>query len=1162
MATGEKKIHPECDDEEGCANVNLIEGALAGRTPGMSLTFNTARAVDADVERTRIVLISAASETSLTARMVQLREWCRTRMQSAFLEDLSYTLASRRSSLSWRNVLVACSEQQLLMSLDQSAMNPVRPHPNNSVCYIFTGQGAQWLAMARELFPFEPFTRSIARSEQILHQLDSPWSLFEELLRSEEESWVGRSEIGQPATCAIQIAIVDLLDTLRLKPQMVLGHSSGEIAAAYAAKALSHESALTIAFHRGSLAKRCNNILGVKGAMLALSCGEAFVASHMDKLTSGRVMIACVNSPSSTVVSGDESAIDELNDMMEAFAIPARKLRVDAAYHSHHMQSVASIYLESIKHIRLEQPGGTIKFYSSVTGGEKTSEFGPHYWVNNLTSKVRFRDALQTLCEDLQAAVSNSSTLTIFLEIGASSTLITPAKQTITKLKLDSFQAAYASVMERNRNDPTALFHLMALLARHGACVDLDAVNTSLCSHTPPKVISTLPPYPFDHSTRHWHESYIMKQYRLRSHPYHDLVGLRVPGDTTLEPVWRHHLSLESLPWLLDHQVENRVVFPGSGYLAMVIQAVHQISSVRLAESKATIESYVLTDTIFSKTLELLSSADEVELRLTLRFKNSRQPHNVDDEQDFCISSVSFDGEVQEHCRGSVAIRIKTTSLQEDPLSVRTVDGKSIEQSQYPAFDMQSIYESMRSKGNHWGEKFAAVTELNATDRHAVGKVTIPDIAQSMPGNFQHSHVIHPATLDALIHTSLMLYSRAYSSSVILPVAIESMILSASVPTLPGTQLDFDTSIHSEASSSMDFDLTVRQAGESIGLHPWIQIRNGKLRGSTELQTPIQRDQNTEVYALEWGIDVDYCTPSFEDADQRAEIEQQERVIILNASASSFLESTLPEFQSGTIESRYSSYVEWMERHTNASQPRLENGQGPAMKVADACPSVEGEILNRVGTNLVSILKGQIDPLSLLLEGNLLPRFYAESASSIRCYQHAANYIEKVLFKQPKIKILEVGAGTGGATLYLLQALSGNEKLTQRLQYDVTDITSGFKEIAEDRLKHWASLLTFSTLDISKDPVPQGFFGARYDIVLASNSLHAAQSIDDALAHIEFLLKPGGKLVLIEITRLLSYMSAIFGLLPGWFMGELVSRLYNIDLIFMQSVTMGVIAHQ
>lgn len=894
--------------------------------------------------------------------------------------------------------------------------------------------------------------------------------------------------------------------------------------------------------------------------MLALSCGEAFVASHMDKLTSGRVTIACVNSPSSTVVSGDESAIDEMHDMMEAFAIPTKKLRVDAAYHSHHMKSVASEYLKSIEHIEFRQPDGSIKFYSSVTGGEKTTEFGPEYWVNNLTSKVRFRDALQTLCKDFQAAVYNTSAITIFLEIGASSNLITPSKQTITKLKLDDFQAAYGSILERNRNDPTAIFHLMAMLTRHGIYVDLNAVNALWGSQTSPKVITTLPPYPFDHSTRHWHESYIMKQHRLRSHPYHDLVGLRVPGDTTLEPVWRHHLSLESLPWLLDHRVENRVVFPGSGYLAMVIQAVHQISSIRLAESKDAIESYVLTDLTFSKTLELLSSTDVVELRLTLRFKNSKQPHAIEDEQDLCISSVHFDGEIQEHCRGCVAIRTKT--LQEDSLPIRTTDGNSIEQSQYPAFDTQSIYESMRSRGNQWGETFAAVTEFNATDRQAVGKVTIPDISQTMPGKFQHAHVIHPATLDALIHTSLMLYSRANSSSVILPVAIESMILSAFVPTLPGTELNLNTVIHSGSSSSMSFDLSVQQAGESIGDYPWIQIRNGKLRGSSELRTSIQSDRNAEVYALQWGIDVDHCLPSFEDTDQRIEIEQQQRVVILNVSATSFLESTILEIQHGTVQSRHSSYMEWMVRHTDATPPQLQNGQSTAINVADACASVEGEILDRVGTNLCSILRGQIDPLSLLLEDDLLTRFYAESPSSIRCYQHAVSYIEKVLFKQPEIKILEVGAGTGGATLHLLQALSGNEKLTQKLQYDVTDTTSGFSDIAEDRLRYWRSLLTFNTLDISKDPRPQGFAGAQYDIILASNSLHAAQSIDDALTHVELLLKPGGKLILIEITRLLSYMCAIFGLLPGWFMGKVVSDFHNIDLIILQSVTMAVIAHQ
>ena len=169
-------------------------------------------------------------------------------LQGSHLHDLSYTLAARRSLHGWRSAIVASDTQDLIDKL--SRVKPTKSSGGTStpaVTFIFTGQGAQWYAMGRELLLSSSIFRdSIATSSSLLKHWGSPWSLDEELLRDDADSRLNESELAQPATTAIQVALVDLLAHVGVVPQRVCGHSSGEIGAAYAAGVLSHEAALKV----------------------------------------------------------------------------------------------------------------------------------------------------------------------------------------------------------------------------------------------------------------------------------------------------------------------------------------------------------------------------------------------------------------------------------------------------------------------------------------------------------------------------------------------------------------------------------------------------------------------------------------------------------------------------------------------------------------------------------------------------------------------------------------------------------------------------------------------------------------------------------------------------------------------------------------------------
>lgn len=188
----------------------------------------------------------------------------------------------------------------------------------------------------------------------------------------------------------------------------------------------------TSAYYRGVASLKAKAVAEVPGSMMAVALGEPEAQQYINKVTTGTVSVACVNSPASSTISGDLTAIEELKSLLDAEGIFARALKVDTAYHSHHMRRVAEEYQESMRNIQSSDVRSGVTFYSSVTGTTKSTGFGTEYWMENLISQVKFSQALALLRDDQLRNKARMDT-SVFIEVGPHSALASPARQTLAQ---------------------------------------------------------------------------------------------------------------------------------------------------------------------------------------------------------------------------------------------------------------------------------------------------------------------------------------------------------------------------------------------------------------------------------------------------------------------------------------------------------------------------------------------------------------------------------------------------------------------------------------------------------------------------------------------------------------------------------------------------------
>ncbi|KAI8253820.1 Fumagillin dodecapentaenoate synthase [Colletotrichum sp. SAR 10_77] len=529
------------------------------------------------------------------------------------------------------------------------------------------------------------------------------FGIGDELSKTEGESHLMESQFSLPCSTAVQIGITEILRSWSIRPDAVCGHSSGEIAGAFAAGALTADEAIVVAYLRGYIPKSMGTAR--QGTMAAIGLGSQDVSKYLE---SG-AFVACENSQNSTTISGDIAAIESAVAKAKADGVFARQLTVDRAYHSPHMEVYGKAYEEAIRPF-IKSKAPEIPFFSSVTE-ERVTDAGAldaAYWHQSLVQPVRFNGSLRRLLRTYGQATNP-----VLIEVGARPALKGPIKQILDNFP--NINASYVPTLEHHSDGNENMQRAAGRLFCENVSFDHRAV-------TPPgKPLTDAPTYTWAHDESFQEEHRIFKAYRDCQFPMHDLLGRQNFETSALEPTWRKVLQVEDLPWLGDHMINGQIIFPFAAYLSIAEEALRQVTG-------GVLEAFSAKD--FSVTSALhLEPGNPAEIHTRLRRI---------DESSFHVQITSWKNDVwTEHCSAEVSV---------GPFPLRPRQG--IKKKEFPRLlSPQYWYTTVQDRGFTYGPTFRGLDNISVSpySREATACVH--------PMDDPSDYLIHPTALDQCFQT-------------------------------------------------------------------------------------------------------------------------------------------------------------------------------------------------------------------------------------------------------------------------------------------------------------------------------------------------------------------------------------------------------------------------
>lgn len=1071
---------PEDRAERASVNSFGIGGTNVHCIIDSAASFNIVPKISNTQRTPQLLVFSANSSESLKKMSEGYQDYVASHAEK--LGDLAYTLANHRQHLNHRSFVVRTRERAgLIAPTSKIGQTP-------EVVMVFTGQGAQWPQMAKEMLQSNDTFKSTIKSldEHLQSLSDGPdWSLEKELLKPARASRVETAQLSQPACTAIQLATINCLFAIGIKPKAVVGHSSGEIAAAYAAGALTAEEAITAAWLRGAATLEQKR----KGAMAAIGLGWNDVESF---LIPG-VVRACENSPKSVTLSGDADKLaGVVLEIHKAHPdVLARMLKVDKAYHSHHMVEIGEDYNSRMKaYDVVGQSPANCLFFSSVAGKllDIKATLGSKYWQTNLESPVMFSTTITSI---LEHPVGNNA---FFLEIGPHSALSGPLRQIAAEKNIT---VPYAATMIRKQDCTESFLTAVGKLFSQNISIDFSALfPEGAC-------LPDLPRYPWNHEESYWHESRLCKEWRHRSHPYHDLLGFRVAESTEIEPVWRNLLHLDNVPWVRDHIIGDNVVFPFAGYVALVGEAIRQTSSIQ--------EGFALRHVLVNSAL-LLHEGSPIELLTTFR------PHRLTDSLDspwWDFTVASHDGNAwTKHCTGQVK------ALDQDP-----VDGKS-QESLPRSLATRKCYETMGRSGLNYGRQFQRLEDITSGTLEQVAAATV---LNNKTGDEANYHV-HPVIIDACLQLLSVAATKGFILKPVMsvPTTIEKLVIYRTT-----SDITLDVSATMSKFGAIDGQGRGLANGKTVLEMGGVRLAALDDGSSAEGRT----DLCTTRY--EWGPHLDFLDPTslIKETPERASyvpvLEELTRLaLVYSERRLSGIETTITHLQ---------KYRQWINAQSKlidafdlekvSDEAILAKINDLTQQVADTPVSDVALAIQKIATDITGIHNGQLDAMEAIFTGDILSNVF-----SYRDYLDRTAFLRHLAHSKPSLKVLEIGAGTGAPTIGAWEDLSFPDGRIFYSEYTITDLSSSLLLANKERTKGLANV-HHSVLNLGQDPTEQGFEEAQYDIIIATNAVHATKSLGETLRLIRKLLRSNGRLFLQELSPSSKWPNYIFGVLSWWWCG-------------------------
>ena len=962
----------------------------------------------------------------------------------------------------------------------------------------------------------------------------------------------------------------------------------------YAAGGLSHRSACKVAFFRGLCANELIASNPADGAMMAVGLSSEKVQPYISLLckefAEPEITVACINSPKNVTLSGNSVQIQRLEALLQADSIFVRKLQVSVAYHSPYMKQIASRYLSLMSHLEGgEQSDQHPTMFSSVTGSQisfddlRTGE----YWVQNLVNPVRFSDALTRVfaSPNLRSklpGLAPKSLVNSIVEIGPSGALKRPIQDTLKEIQVQ--KVSYISILDRAISADVALLNAIGNLYCLGFRVNISQINQENTAFGyEPMALPDLPEYPFDHSRKYWYETSMNREgYRLRKSPKHSLVGAPALGWHHLGARWTNTIRALDQMWIQDHQVsclipdlkaflmleqvDGTIIYPAAGMIVMAIEACKQ-----LADPSRLVNKYLVKDVDFLRALVIPPGPNGIGTEFDLRPSRASVSKNTTS-WDFRLC-MEANGAWQEVCHGLVQVEYAVSGGQVDggkeAQSVKALERLAISEADHACgkkISQEQFYNYFEALGFKYGPAFQGVQQAGYDGFNTASAKL--NVYQWPELEHPQSHTIHPATLDAILQVGIVNLSNGVEKKVppVIPSRLGKLWIEETGIQFPATRSitvcghgSFTSHRKAESSCLVSND-------EDQEILMGIEAFEGTAINREDISVEPQAKKSL-CYNMLWKPDMDHLDSSMlEKYCGTSEVHQ------LGAEFFSDLVYAILAFISETVDALASTaldatpphllkYIGWMERELSKFRqgllPSFTEDSSKWKKLttdhefreelhARLESSMQGLFYLKVGRNLLSILKGELDPLELLFQDGLVGKFYSEINEQVISYKPLLRYLDLLMHKHPDMQILEIGAGTGASTDYILRALTAdsddNTPLLKCNRYDYTDISPVFLEAARDKYSQFGQKVKYFVLDISSDPLEQGLQPGSYDVIIAASVLHATQNLGTTLRNVRKLLRTGGKLILFEIVYDAVRTSFAFGLLNGWWLSDEENR--------------------